>query len=54
VALEQGRDPLEVGEREVLGLRDRLQRHRRAAAAHAELDEEADAVLGLRREDHRR
>jgi hypothetical protein len=52
--LEQRGDPLEVGERERLGLRDRLQRHGRAAAPEPELDEQPDAVLRLGREDHRR
>ncbi len=51
--LEQRGDPLEVGERKVLGLRDRLQAHRVLAALESELDQQPDAVLGLRREDHR-
>src|SRR5690349_3516208 len=53
VLLEQRGDPLEVGEREVLGLRHRLQAHRMLAALEPELDQQPDAVLGLRREDHR-
>jgi hypothetical protein len=50
--LEQCRDALQVGERQALGLRDRLQRHRLAGAVHAKLDEQADAVFGFGREDH--
>src|SRR5215217_6883365 len=53
VLLEQRGDPLEVGEREVLGLGHRLQAHRVVAALEPELDQQPDAVLGLRREDHR-
>src|SRR4051794_8455723 len=53
VLLEQRGDPLEVGEREVLRLGHRLQAHRMLAALEPELDQQPDAVLGLRREDHR-
>src|SRR5215208_7059488 len=52
VLLEQRGDPLQVREREVLGLGHRLQAHRRVAALEPELDQQPDAVLGLRREDH--
>ena len=50
--LEQRRDPLQVGERQRLRLRDRLERDRLAAAVEAELDEQPDPVLRLGREDH--
>src|SRR3712207_4282947 len=53
VLLEQRGDPLEVREREVLRLGHRLQAHRRVPALEPELDQQPDAVLGLRREDHR-
>ena len=52
--LEQRGDALQVGERQRLRLRDRLQRDRLAAALEAQLNQQPDAVLGLRREDHRR
>src|SRR3954471_24358949 len=52
LALQQRGDPLEVGEREVLRRGDRLQRDRTVAPVHAEPDQQAHAVLGLRREDH--
>src|SRR5215203_4754929 len=51
--LEQGGDALQVREREVLGFRHRLQAHRLSSALEPELDQQPDAVLGLRREDHR-
>src|SRR4051812_8200569 len=50
--LQHRHDPLEVGERQSLALGDRLERHRIAVAVASELDEQAHAVLGLRREDH--
>src|SRR3954449_1659934 len=52
-ALEQRGDPLEVGERERLGLGHGLQAHRHLSALEPELDEQPDAVLRLRGEDHR-
>src|SRR5215217_5186892 len=50
--LEQRGDPLEVREREVLRRGHRLQAHRRLAALEPQLDQQPDAVLRLRREDH--
>ena len=50
--LEQRDDALEVGERQALGLGDRLERDRLPGALPAELDEQAHSVLRLRREDH--
>src|SRR4051812_11817239 len=44
-ALEQRDDPLEVGERQVLGIGDRFQRHRLLLRLAPELDEQAHAVL---------
>src|SRR4051812_20040082 len=58
--LEQGDDPLEVGEGQRLRLGDRLERDRHpptrspdAVVLATQLDEEPDPVLRLRREDHR-
>ena len=55
--LQQGDDPLEVGERQGLGLGDRLERHRSrtpgGVVLATQLDEEPHAVLRLGREDHR-
>jgi hypothetical protein len=51
--LQQRHDALQVGERQALGLGDRLQRDGRAVLVMAaELDEQAHSVLRLRREDH--
>src|SRR4051794_5646212 len=51
--LQERDDALQVGERQPLGLGDRLQRDRRAVlVVAAELDEQAHSVLRLRREDH--
>src|SRR3954468_4549955 len=51
--LQERHDALEVGERQALGLGDRLQRDGRAVlVVAAELDEQAHSVLRLRREDH--
>src|SRR3954454_22968887 len=50
--LQHRHDPLEIGERQALALRDRLEGDRIAVAVASELDEQAHAVLGLRREDH--
>jgi hypothetical protein len=50
--LEQGRDALEVGKREVLGVGHRLQRDRRVTPLQPELDQQPDPVLRLRGEDH--
>ena len=47
-----GDDALEVGEREVLALGDDVQRGRTVTGAPPQLDHQADAVLGFRREDH--
>src|SRR5215213_5014790 len=51
-ALEERRDAFEVGEREGLGLGDRLERHRVPGLLPAQLDQQPHAVLGLGREDH--
>ena len=53
-ALEQRDDPLEVGQRKVLGVGDHLQRDGLSTVLAAKLDEQADAVLGFGREEHRR
>ena len=50
--LQQRGDALQVRQRQPLGGRDRLQRDRRAVTLHAQLDQQPDAVLGFRREDH--
>src|SRR4051794_16630454 len=51
--LQERDDALEVGERQALGLGDRLQRDGRAVlVVAAELDEQAHSVLPLPREDH--
>jgi hypothetical protein len=50
--IQQGHDPLEVRERQALGLGDGLQRDGRLVGLAAEFDEQAHAVLRLRREDH--
>ena len=50
--LEQGDDALEIGERQALGLGDRLERDRLPGGLAAQLDEQAHSVLRLRREDH--
>jgi hypothetical protein len=56
-AAQERHDALEVGERQVVALGDRLERDRRLRASlgprAAQLDEEPDSVFGLRREDHR-
>jgi hypothetical protein len=56
-AAQQRHDALEIGEGEVVALRDRLERDRRRDATFgscpAKLDEQPDSVFGLRREDHR-
>src|SRR5438874_1475381 len=53
-ALQVGHDVLQVGEREPLGRRDRLERGRLVGMVASELDHEPHPVLRLRREDHRR
>ena len=51
--LQQRRDALAVGQRQVLGLGDRLQRDRMPVAVTPELNQQPDAVLRLGGEDHR-
>src|SRR5215218_1897564 len=51
--LEQGGDALEVGERQGLGLGDRLERDGPLPTVEAQLHEQPDAVLRLGGEDHR-
>src|ERR671912_679271 len=51
-AAQQRHDPLEVGERQVLGIGDHLERDRLVLTLTPDLDEQANAVLGLRREEH--
>src|SRR5829696_9079976 len=51
--LQQRGDALEVGQRKVLRVGHRLERDGLVGALQAQLDEQPDAVLRLRREDHR-
>src|SRR3954470_18448426 len=51
--LQQRRDPLEVGERQVLGRRHRLERHRSGRRSQPQLDQQTYPVLRLGGEDHR-
>src|SRR3954471_11818025 len=51
--LQQRRDPLEVGERQVLGRRHRLERHRSGRQSQPQLDQQTYPVLRLGGEDHR-